>query len=86
MLYYCYIIQSQTSSKYYIGVTDGIPRRVEQHNNGISKWTENRGPWVLVWHKEFKDLSEARKFENKLKRQKGGDGFYTITGLEKQGS
>ena len=26
-------------------------------------------------------LSEARKLENLLKRQKGGEGFYKITGL-----
>ncbi len=81
-MYFCYIIQSQTSNKYYIGITDDVNRRVQQHNDGISKWTKNRGPWTLVWQKEFSDLSEARKFENLLKRQKGGNGFYEMTGLE----
>jgi len=28
-------------------------------------------------------LSDARKLENLLKRQKGGDGFYKITGLSR---
>jgi len=52
---------------------------LNDHNTGISKWTKNNGPWVLVWQKEFPNLSEARKFENLLKRQKGGSGFYNST-------
>ena len=81
MFYYCYILQSQISNKHYIGVTENVMHRLEQHNNGLSKWTKGKGPWVLLWQHQFYTLSEARKFENLLKRQKGGSGFYSITGL-----
>jgi putative endonuclease len=80
-MYWCYVIFSSTRQQYYIGVTDDVSRRVQDHNNGISKWTKGKGPWLLEWTKEFTSLSEARKFENLLKRQKGGDGFYQLTGI-----
>ncbi len=39
-------------------------------------------PWKLVWLRELCSLSEARRLENRLKRQKGGEGFYQMTGLD----
>jgi len=85
-MYYCYILFSNSINKHYIGITENVYQRLNDHNTGISKWTKNKGPWALVWQKEFPNLSEARKFENLLKRQKGGSGFYRLTGIIKQGS
>jgi predicted GIY-YIG superfamily endonuclease len=60
--------------------------RLLQHNEGISKWTAKHRPWILVWQSDELGLSEARKLENLLKRQKGGNGFYQFTGLNPSGS
>jgi putative endonuclease len=60
--------------------------RLEQHNAGVSKWTKGKGPWTLLWTKGPFTLGEARKLENLLKRQKGGDGLYQITGLPRRSS
>ena len=82
--YYCYVLWSTTGHKFYIGVTDDIDRRLNQHNTGASKWTKRyAGSWTLVCSKEFVNLTEARKFETKLKRQKGSNVFFAITGLDK---
>jgi putative endonuclease len=83
-MYWCYVIYSSPRGQYYIGVTDDVSRRVQEHNNGISKWTKGKGPWQLEVSKEFISLGEARKFENLLKRQKGGDGFYQLTGITRK--
>ena len=86
-MYWCYVIYSETRCQYYIGVTDDVTRRVQDHNNGISKWTKGKGPWQLECSREFMSLGDARKFENILKRQKGGEGFYQLTGIaQKAGS
>jgi predicted GIY-YIG superfamily endonuclease len=80
--YQVYVLQNP-AGLFYIGVSEDPITRVNQHNTGISKWTRNRGPWKLIWVSEGMSLSEARKLENKLKRQKGGKGFYVMTGLPK---
>jgi putative endonuclease len=70
-------------AKFYIGITAALESRLAQHNQGQSAWTKGRGPWRIVWTSHELSYSEARKLENKLKRQKAGDGFYKITGLSR---
>ena len=78
--YYVYVLRNP-SSKLYVGLTENVLHRLDQHNSGVSTWTRARGPWSLIWESGPMSLSEARKLENLLKRQKGGEGFYKITGL-----
>jgi len=68
----------------YIGVTEDVERRVAQHNQGVSKWTKGRGPWRLEWTSTPRTLGEARRLENQMKRQKGGQGLATILHAEEQ--
>ena len=78
--YRVYVIQNP-DGRFYIGISENVDVRVSQHNEGVSTWTKHRGPWLLRWTSEAMSITEARKLENFLKRQKGGDGFYRITGL-----
>jgi predicted GIY-YIG superfamily endonuclease len=71
---------------FYIGLSENPAARLIQHYTGVSRWTRNRGPWKLVWESRPMTLTEARKMENQLKRQKGGRGFYQLTGLDSSGS
>jgi putative endonuclease len=80
--YQVYVLRNGRG-QFYIGLSEDVQIRLQQHNDGISKWTRNRGPWDLVWISEQMSLSEALKFENKLKRQNGGSGFYALTGLQR---
>ena len=75
-----YVLRN-AEQRFYIGLSDDVPRRVTQHNVGISQWTRGRGPWALVWTSARMTLGEARRLENLLKRQKGGRGFFQMTGL-----
>src|SRR5437899_732114 len=75
--YRVYVIQNR-EGKFYIGLTDDVGRRINQHNMGGSRWTRGKGPWTLVWQSAEMNLSSARKLELLLKRQKGGDGFYRM--------
>ncbi len=77
MDYQVYIVQNPAGKK-YIGLSSNIENRLDQHNSGGSKYTKTRGPWSFIWASEKMDLSEARKLENKLKRQKGGRGLQTL--------
>ena len=85
MVYRVYVLRNGRG-QFYVGLTDDIPRRLDQHNQGISRWTRNKGPWELVWQSGEMELSAARKLENHLKRQGRGIGFYAITGLRRTGN
>ncbi len=73
-LYRVYVIQSPLG-RYYVGLSEDIQKRLQDHNTGVSKWTRDKGPWKVVWASEAMSLSDARKLENLLKRQKGGADF-----------
>ena len=83
--YRVYVLQNR-EGKFYVGLSDDVARRIEQHNSGFSRWTKGKGPWKLVWQSESLNLSEARKLELLLKRQKGGAGFYQLTGIGRIGT
>ena len=74
-VYQVYVIQN-SEGRFYIGLSDDVARRLTDHNLGVSTGTRYRGPWTLRWTSDLMTLSEARKLENWLKRQKGGVGFY----------
>ncbi|TDU80857.1 putative endonuclease [Prosthecobacter fusiformis] len=79
-MYQVYVIQN-AEGRFYIGLSEDVSKRLVDHNEGVSKWTKARGPWQLVWSGDSMTLTEARKLENLLKAQKGGSGFYRMTGL-----
>ncbi|MFA6016570.1 MAG: GIY-YIG nuclease family protein [Patescibacteria group bacterium] len=64
---YVYILLSEIDHKYYIGSTDNLKRRFEEHNRGQTKSTKFRKPFKLVFYKEFKNIQIAKKIEAKLK-------------------
>ena len=79
-MYQVYILNNAKGQK-YIGLTQNLQTRVLQHNSGLSRWTKGKGPWSITWASAAMSLSDARKLENKLKRQKGGLGIATLTDL-----
>jgi putative endonuclease len=83
--YRVYVIQNP-AGRFYIGLSEDVEMRLQQHNEGVSKWTSLRGPWKLVWQSAGMTLGEARKLEIFLKKQKGGDKFYEATGLSRRTS
>ena len=80
--YRVYVPMNPTG-KFYIGFTENVPLRIQQHNSGLTRSTRSKGPWKLAWESNALTQSEARRLELNLKRQKGGNGFYQKTGLEK---
>ncbi len=80
--YFLYILWSQLGRRFYIGISENPKRRLHQHNQGVSAWTARHRPWILVHQERYENYRTARKREMELKRQKGGQGFYQMTGLE----
>ena len=69
-MYQVYVIRN-ADWQHYTGLSEDVGVRLAQHNDGESKWTRNKGPWKLVWISDILSLTDARKLENFLKKQKG---------------
>lgn len=73
-MFYVYIIYSQSHRVKYIGQTENLLNRLNEHNNGLlSKYTKNKGPWELIHKEEFKTRKEAMSREKYLKTGVGRD-------------
>jgi putative endonuclease len=83
--YRVYVLQNE-EGRFYVGLSEDPELRLQQHNQGVSRWTRGKGPWKIVWRSEAMPLSDARKLENRLKRQGRGAGFFALTGLPRVGS
>ncbi len=68
-----YILESQKSGGYYIGSTDNIKRRVNEHNVGKVVSTRNIRLWIVRVFIECDTLTEARSSEYRLKKYKRKD-------------
>ncbi len=77
MPYRVYILINP-SGRRYIGLSGEVAHRLSQHNDGVSKWTAKDRPWTLHWISIELSLSDARKLENRMKRQKGGNGLEAL--------
>ena len=67
---YVYILKSFKNLRYYIGSTNNIQRRLEEHNSGKSTYTKLIKPFELVFYQEYSTVKEAKQIEYKLKRLK----------------
>ena len=65
---FVYILESQKNKTYYIGSTNNLERRLDEHNSGKVKYTKNLKPWKLKFFKKYDSLTEARKVEYKQRR------------------
>jgi predicted GIY-YIG superfamily endonuclease len=67
---YVYILRG-TTARYYIGVTDNLVRRLNEHNRGNNHTTRRLGgPLQLVCTHEMATIEAARVLERRLKRLK----------------
>ena len=65
-----YILQSESSGRYYVGQTQNLPERLAYHNCNHSKALKNRGPWKLVYTESYPTRGEAVRRERQLKSWK----------------
>ena len=70
LMYYIYILHSKSRGIYYVGHTDSLSRRIEEHNKVMSKYTRNSRPWKLVYSEEYATRSLAMNREVEIKRKK----------------
>lgn len=73
-------MRNELSNKIYIGYTENIEKRIDQHNDkdftffGKNAYTKiNKGKWILVYKEIFETRNEAIRREKALKSSRGRD-------------
>jgi len=74
-MWFVYILESEKDSKHYIGSTNDLKRRIEEHNQGIVESTAARRPLKLVSYIAVETEAQSRSLE---KYMKSGSGFSFI--------
>jgi len=67
--WYTYIVQCADGT-YYTGITTGLSRRLNEHNNTNrgAKYTKTRRPVELVFYCEYPNRSLAQREEFRIKK------------------
>ena len=66
---FVYILYSEKRSRYYVGETANIDKRLERHNQGRVPSTRYGLPWELVLQIEVASKTEALLLERKIKKR-----------------
>ena len=69
MIICAYILECKDGT-FYVGSSNNLTRRLKEHDAGKNSYTKSRLPVKLVYKKEFGNLTDARKFEHFIKRQR----------------
>ena len=67
---YVYILTDNKNGHYYIGSTNNLNRRIQQHIKGYTKTTYRLKLTRLIYYEEFDNIYFARQREKKLKSYK----------------
>ena len=70
-MYYVYILQSLKDKRLYVGYSNDLKKRIEEHNKGKVKSTSTRRPLKLICYEAYLTKKEAMHREKYLK---GSDG------------
>ena len=78
-MFYVYVLHSDLSEHFYVGHTDDLTRRINEHNSGKSLSTKSGRPWSVVHFETFGSRSAAVRKESSIKKR--GIGRY-LQGLK----
>lgn len=67
-MFYVYILKSKVDHHLYIGSTNDLRRRFDEHNKGLVRSTKSRVPLELRYYEAYFLEVDARHRESSLKK------------------
>lgn len=67
-MFYVYALLSDQNKDIYIGYSEDLKKRFNEHNNGLVKATKGYRPWKLVYYKAYVTKLDATRREVQLKK------------------
>jgi putative endonuclease len=69
--FYVYVLRNTSNGQFYTGCTSDLQKRFNEHNNGKSTYTKNKGPYELVYYEGCLNSKDAYTREKYLKTGMG---------------
>ncbi len=69
--YYVYVLESMKDNKQYVGFTNDLRKRMDQHQQGKSLATAPRRPFSLVYYEACRSRTDAIRREAYFKHSEG---------------
>ena len=66
-----YVLKSESSGIYYVGMSKDVNIRLKEHNAGKTKFTKGHRPWEIIYTESYEDWETGRKREKYLKSSAG---------------
>jgi putative endonuclease len=66
-MFYTYVLKSEKDNKLYVGFTNNLEHRLEEHNKGNINSTRNRRPLRLIYYEACRDKTKAINRERYFK-------------------
>lgn len=66
-MHYVYVIRSTKDGELYIGSTNDLKRRLNEHNDGENFSTAHRTPFELIYYEAYTAKRDASRREKALK-------------------
>ena len=70
IMFTLYILYSHSLDRYYVGYTNDIERRLQEHNRKKGKYTDSGIPWVVVHTELYSTKRQAIERESCIKSKK----------------
>ena len=82
-MFYVNILRSKSVGRYYIGHSNNLKRRLEEHNSGKTRSTKAYVPWEIVYFEKYLTKPEAYNREIEIKSYKSGLKFKELLKTER---
>jgi len=76
--FYVYVLYNRTKSFIYIGYSENLRQRINEHKNGYTKSTKPYLPLELIHYEAYKNKKDAKRREIYLKTNKGRTTLMTM--------
>ena len=74
-MFYVYVLKNKKNGDLYVGYSENLKKRFEEHNKGRVKSTKSFILWTLIYYEAYRDKSDATKREKNLKEHRVKEDF-----------
>ena len=67
LMFFTYVLISESDNKFYVGFTNDLQKRIEEHQKGAVASTANRRPLKLIYYEACLNKKDALKREKYFK-------------------